>query len=172
MKTTTLIILAATSLLTISCASIKDSLKQSIAETLNHSSTESNTINYDELSWCWGGFNGSGAVETSSAQISNLSVSMNGMSYSWSTGGCEQLGASNRTDASQTLACLFCLIDGEWRGGKFDWISTHRLTRDFHNIETSYHGWDASAISKASAYRFVIVSKDGKTRTNVIEVTK
>ena len=63
---------------------------------------------------------------------------------------------------------LFCEQDGKWVGGKFDWISTSRTTRDFANIRSGYNGWDPSAISKADRCAFVVVSKDGKRRTNVI----
>lgn len=123
---------------------------------------------FNAFIWRYGGFNGSGAKIESSAKIDALNVHKNGLSYQWKNGGCEALGAKERTDASQTLACLFCKINGEWIGGKFDWISTSRTTRDFHNIETSYHGWDTKAIEKATEFAFVIVSKDGRKRTNVI----
>lgn len=126
---------------------------------------------FAELDFCWGGFNGKGATQASNAQIADLKVG-SGLSYRWVSGGCEALGAPNRTDAGYTLACLFCKIDGKWKGGKFDWISTSRTTRDFKNISSGYNGWDKNAISKATAYRFVIVSRDGKRRTNVIEVSK
>lgn len=134
--------------------------------------SQSDVDKFNELQWSYGGFRGQDAIKCEDTIIADLKIKSNGLSYRWVAGGCESLGASDRTDASATLACLFCLIGGKWQGGKFDWISTSRVTRDFHNIETSYHGWDADAISKASAYRFVIVSKNGKRRTNVIEVNK
>ena len=127
---------------------------------------------FEELNWSFGGFNGQEAIKCEDTIIADLKVKSNGLSYRWVAGGCENLGASDRTDASATLACLFCLIGGKWQGGKFDWISTSRTTRDFHNIATGYHGWDSCAIDKAEAYRFVIVSKDGRRRTNVIEVAR
>ena len=125
-------------------------------------------VPYGDLDFCWGGFSGRKAKPVDGVEIANLKVSSDGMSYSWKSGGCEKLGAEDRSDASQTLACLFCKIGGTWKGGKFDWISTSRKSRSFENIRGGYHGWDASAISKAEAYAFVIVSKDGKRRTNVI----
>lgn len=131
----------------------------------------SDASKFAELDFCWGGFNGKGATQASNAQIADLKVG-SGLSYRWVSGGCEALGAPNRTDAGYTLACLFCKIDGKWKGGKFDWISTSRTTRDFKNISSGYNGWDKNAISKATAYRFVIISRDGKRRTNVIEVSK
>lgn len=122
-----------------------------------------------KLNWCWGGFNGSKAVENTKAQIKNLKVSNDGMSYAWAKGGCEALGAKSSTDCDNTLACLF-LADG--RGGKFDWISTSRTTRDFKNIHGSYNGWSSSAFKSAKTVWFCICSRDGKQRTNLIKASK
>lgn len=141
-------------------------------EKAEDSTTQTNEDKSIGLQWAFGGFRGQNAIKCEEAIIADLKVKSNGMSYRWVTGGCEALGADNATDASQTVACLFCLINGEWLGGKFDWISTSRTTRDFKNIATGYHGWDSAAIDKAEAYRFVIVSKNGKERTNVIEVAR
>lgn len=125
-------------------------------------------VPYGDLDFCWGGFRGGSAKLVKESCIKNLKIRGDGMSYSWESGGCEKLGAKDRSDAGNTLACLFCKNDGRWRGGKFDWISTSRTSRSFENINGGYNGWDPSAISKAEKYAFVIVSKDGKRRTNVI----
>lgn len=122
-----------------------------------------------KLNWCWGGFNGSKAKESDRARIKNLKVSSSGMSYSWESGGCEALGASSEHDASKTLACLF-LEDG--RGGKFDWISTDRHSRSFHNIDEGYCGWSKSAFEKSRKVWFCICSSNGKLRTNLISADK
>lgn len=143
------------------------SSKDQIEEVLTSKKEETGI--YPSLNWTYGAFNGSQAREVPNAKISNLKVTKNGLSYSWTSGGCELLGADTRTDPSATLACLFCKIDGQWVGGKFDWISTSRLTRGFENIRSGYKGWDPQAIEKASSFAFVIVSADGKHRTNVIE---
>lgn len=134
--------------------------------------SQSDNDKFAELNWFYGGFRAGNPVRVSSAIIADLKVKSNGLSYRWVSGGCEDLGANGAHNASETLACLFCLINGKWVGGKFDWISTSRTTRDFKNIATGYNGWDAAAIDKAEAFRFVIVSKDGTKRTNVIEVQK
>jgi hypothetical protein len=122
-----------------------------------------------KLNWCWGGFNGSKSTETDKAQIKNLKVSNDKMSYEWAAGGCENLGATSSGDADHTLACLF-LDDG--RGGKFDWISTSRKTRDFNNIHGGYNGWDANAFKNAKKVWFCICSRNGLVRTNLISATK
>lgn len=125
------------------------------------------------LDWCWGGFKGASATPADGVAISSLRVTASGLSYRWAAGGCERLGAESREDYSHTLACLFCRIGGVWRGGKFDWISTSRTTRDFKNVRDGYGGWRPDAIEVADAYAFVIVSRDGKRRTNIVmEVRK
>ncbi len=128
-------------------------------------------VDFSLLQWQFGGFGGGSAQLASNPRISSLSVSHSGMSYAWVSGGCEDLGAASHTDAA-CLACLFCLIDGQWVGGKFDWISTSRRTRDFKNIDDGYNGWPTDAISRGEAFAFVIVSKNGRERTNVIRCDK
>lgn len=149
---------------------IEDSTAQSIGVTIEPPPPD--VDEFADLQWTYGGFRAGNPVRVSNAIIADLKVKNNGMSYRWAAGGCEALGAANAADASQTIACLFCLINGKWLGGKFDWISTSRTTRDFKNISTGYNGWDAAAIDKAVAFRFLIVSKNGSKRTNVIEVIK
>ena len=128
--------------------------------------TAADAVPFGDLEWCYGGYNGKNA-QLADCRIASLKVSGNGLSYDWQSGGCEQLGASSAGDAD-CLACLFCRIGGKWQGGKFDWISTSRRTRSFTNIYEGYHGWDPDAIGKADAYAFVIVSRNGKARSNVI----
>lgn len=125
-------------------------------------------VSFDLLQWCYGGFKGGNAVAVDGCTISGLQVSSSRMSYKWEGGGCEQLGASSRT-AADCIAALFVRgSDNQWRGGKFDWISTSRTTRSFSNVKSGYHGWPQNAVESATAYAFVIVSRDGRLRTNVI----
>ena len=119
--------------------------------------------------WCYGGEDGSKAVEVEGCTIADLCVSSSGLRYRWTSGGCEMLGARSADDAS-CLACLFIRDGaGTWRGGKFDWISTTRTTRDFKNIRGFYKGWPEDAIENAEAFRFCVLSADCKKRTNFIE---
>lgn len=129
-------------------------------------------VDFASLNWFYGGFNGKNAKLVDGCEISSLKVTADGMSYKWVKGGCEQLGASSRTDADHTLACLFVRIGGKWQGGKWEWISTSRTTRDFKNVRDGYGGWRKDAIEAAEAYAFVIVSDDGKRRTNVALFSK
>lgn len=126
-------------------------------------------LDFAGLQWSYGGFKGGSAVIHPGCRIADLRVSATGLSYRWAQGGCEALGAADRGDHSRTLACLFVRgADGAWRGGKIDWISTGRTTRDFENVRSGYGGWPKDAIETAKAYAFVIVSMDGRRRTNVI----
>lgn len=154
----------------VGCASFNKAYDK-IADKYIKTEKQTPVDSFTELNFVVGGFNGSSASWDGSAEITNLTVS-NGLTYQWAKGGCENLGASNRTDASKTIACLFCKVNNVWVGGKFDWISSSRTFRDFKNIKENYHGWDMSMIEEATAYRFVIISSDGKRRTNVIEVTR
>jgi hypothetical protein len=133
------------------------------------SPSTADAVPYGSLNWSMGGFRGAGALQHSGAVIGSLSVKSNGMSYKWVSGGCEQLGATSKGDAGHTLACLFYKDSvGKWQGGKFDWISTSRTTRDFKNIHDGYNGWSPSAFAAATEYAFVIVGTNGR-RTNVIK---
>lgn len=125
-------------------------------------------VDFAALSWDYGGFRGGNATLVAGCEIGSLKISSSGMSYKWQKGGCEQLGASSRTAADCICALFVKDKDGQWRGGKFDWISTSRTTRSFENIKGEYHGWPSDAIETAAAYAFVITSKDGKRRSNVI----
>lgn len=147
--------------------------KGSAATTTTPTTTETpaaatkDEVDFGSLDFCWGSFSGGKAKLVDGVEITSLKVSGSGLSYKWAKGGCEKLGASSSTDAS-CLACLFCKIDGTWKGGKFDWISTSRTTRGFENITDGHNGWQKDAVSKATEYAFVIVSSDGKKRSNVI----
>ena len=129
-------------------------------------------VAYSALNWNMGGFNGSKAVLHDGVEIGSLNVGRDGMSYRWVRGGCEELGAGSRTDYGKTLACIFYVDKtGKWTGGKFDWISTSRTTRDFKNTHSGYNGWNAAAFDAATEFAFVIVGTGGR-RSNVIRGAK
>lgn len=125
---------------------------------------------FADLQWVFGGFDGSHASPVDGVEIALDSVNPSGLRYHFEEGNLSALSAANSHDNPDCLACLFCLLDGEWRGGKFDWISSDRLSRDFHNISTGYHGWPPDAIRRSAGFAFVILSKDGKRRTNISTV--
>ena len=120
----------------------------------------------------YGGFNFTNAKEDSSAQIKGLSVKSKGMSYSWASSS--KLKNWGLADGDASALAIFAVkgSDGQYRGGKFDWISASRVTRSWENIRSGYHGWPKDAIETAKGYAFCIVSKDGKKRTNWILADK
>jgi uncharacterized repeat protein (TIGR02543 family) len=134
--------------------------------------TSADEVDFSLLQWTYGGFKGEQAKLGAQPRICGLKVNNSGMSYSWKSGGCENLGATSSSDYSQTVACLFCYSGGKWVGGKFDWVSTSRRTRDLKNVHDGYNGWSPTVFSRATDCAFVIVSKDGKTRSNVIRCKK
>ncbi len=122
------------------------------------------------IAWKYGGVDGSKAREDPATQIRDLRVSGDGLSYAWAKGDLSNWGLS-KTDAG-ALACAFWWDGSRWVGGKFDWISTSRLTRDFKNIRDGYHGWNPDAFFGAKRRAFCIMSADGRKRTNLIEEAK
>ena len=116
----------------------------------------------------FGNPNCSKATEDPNAQIKDLKIDKNGLSYRWAKGGCENLGATSKSDYSQTLAIAGYGDGKTFKVGKFDWISTSRTTRSFENIYDGYNGFDAAEFFKSPRRCFFIMSKDGKRRTNIL----
>jgi len=116
----------------------------------------------------FGSPNTSKAKEEAAAQIKDLKLNKDGLSYKWAKGGCEQLGATSKSDYSQTLAVAGYGDGKTFKCGKFDWISTSRTTRSFENVHDHYNGFDPDAFFKAPHRCFFIMSKDGKRRTNIL----
>lgn len=125
-------------------------------------------VSFGALTWTYGGFNGSRAAKTS-ASIGGLSMSGNKLSYSWTGDTLASWGLADGD--AKALACLFVKrSDGSWVGGKFDWISTSRRSRNLGHTN-GYGGWTLAGVPNPCAAAFVIVSADGKKRTNVITTT-
>ena len=123
--------------------------------------TEPGRQDSERLVFRYGGFQGGNAVEDPATQIADVKMSKSGLSYRWAKGGCENFGAKDRGDCDHTLACAFFWSEKEqaWIGGKFDWISTSRTTRDFKNLDGDYGGWDAGAFWGAPRRAFCIASR-------------
>lgn len=122
-----------------------------------------------DLDFRYGGFRGEKAKEEPGCRIGSLKVGKDKLTYKWEAGGCEALGAKDKADYSQTVACAFFWDGKKWVGGKFDWISTSRTSRSLENIRDGYGGWSGSDFFSAKKHGFCIVSKDGKKRSNFIE---
>lgn len=137
----------------------------STTSTSNAEAGSPDAVSFGAFKWSYGGINGSGARKTS-ASIGGLRFSRTGLSYSWTGPNLSSWGLSN-SDTS-AYACLFVKkSDGSWVGGKFDWVSSSRTTRDFKNIFEKYHGWSLAGVPNPCDAAFVIVSADRSKRTNV-----
>lgn len=135
-------------------------------------STAVDEVAYSSLTWPYGGFNGSKSPLDATVRISDLSFSKGSLYYKWASGGCEQLGASSPSDAGATVCAVFFKNSaGIWVGGKFDWISTSRTSRELKHCTgvPGYNGWTMSGIPNPTESCFVIVSVKTGTRSNVIK---
>ena len=127
-------------------------------------------VPFELLHWDFGGFHPPTNCVRKAVELTGLKMKKDGLSFKY-VEDLSHWGLAH-TDYSGALACLFvCDKDGRWVGGKFDWISSSRRTRDFHNVYGGYNGWSLSNVSNPCPVAFVIVSKDGKTRSNVISGT-
>ncbi len=123
---------------------------------------------FGSFRWSYGGFNGSGATH-SGVNLSGLKISKGGFSFQYDN-NLSAWGLSNG-DAS-ALACFFVQkSDGSWVGGKFDWISSSRTYRDLNHLHSGYGGWTLAGVPNPCRAAFVIVSKDGSKRSNVLAGT-
>ncbi len=132
------------------------------------SSSAGDQVPFSSLRFTYGGFSGGGARQ-SGVSISGLRLSSNGLSFKYD----RDLGAwgLSYTDAS-AVACFFVQkSDGSWVGGKSDWISSSRKTRDLNNVYAGYNGWTLSGIPNPTQAAFVIISRDGRKRSNVLSGT-
>ena len=122
-------------------------------------------VDYALLKWQYGGVNASGA-KLDSPRISGLSCNGRSVSYRWDV-GMSGWGLGNG-DAGAVCAAFF-LRDGQWIGGKFDWVSVSRTNRELKHVEY-YSNWGSSGIKLPwrGKVAFVVVSADGKRRSNVL----
>ena len=120
-----------------------------------------------KISWCYGGFDGSRAEEDKKVKISNFKMNSNSMAINWDSG--MEYWGYGRTDP-KGVACAFFYDDKSdtWFGGKFEFISTSRSTREWKNIKDKYKGWDYSKFISAKKHAFCVVSGDAKKRTNFV----
>lgn len=106
---------------------------------------------------------------TKDAIIKDFKMDKKGMSYKWVKGGCEQLGAKDKSDASSTLAiCGYSNNGIDYHVTKFDWVSTSRTTRSWENVYDHYNGIDPDTFFNAQHHCFFICDKHGNYRTNIL----
>ena len=124
-------------------------------------------VPFELLHFDYGGFHPPTNCHRSAVELSGLEVKRDGLSFKYIE-DLSHWGLSHE-DYTGALACLFvCDRDRRWVGGKFDWISSSRTTRDFENIYEGYEGWSLRDVPNPCPVAFVIVSPNGKKRSNVI----
>lgn len=135
------------------------------SETPSEAPAAADQVPFGSLKWRYGGVNGSGA-RASGVAISSASFSSGGMSFKY----VRDLSAwGYSSGALGGYACLFVQNQsGAWVGGKFDWISSSRKSRDFKNVYGGYAGWSLADVPNPCNAAFVIISPDAKKRSNVI----
>ena len=121
------------------------------------------------LVWRYGGFDGSKAAEDPACRISGLKVGSSSLSLKWETGVPASWAANKTEKGNLVVVAAFYQSGGKWIGGKFDWIDASRSSRSLENIMDGYGGWDASAWRAAKKHALVVVSADGKKRSNLVE---
>jgi len=126
-------------------------------------------VPYGAFNWPYGGFNGRGASH-SGVTISGLRFVGNTLFFNYDT-DLSAWGMSHG-DAGGALACLFVKnTSGQWVGGKFDWISSSRTSRELKHCLEGYNGWSMAGIPNPCEAAFVIVCPKGGRRSNVLSGT-
>ena len=131
-------------------------------------------VPFSSLNWVYGGVNG-GTAQASPVTIAGLSVRGRTLGFRYVVNLAVWRDLSPRyADASDApaLSCFFVKRnDGRWVGGKFDWIGSSRNTRQLDNVVEHYQGWSLDNVPNPCECAFVIVSADGKRRSNVLHAT-
>lgn len=125
--------------------------------------TTGDEVSYNSLQWLYGGFKASGAV-IDRVTLSNLSCDGRNVRYNFVVG--LDVWGLGHSDAGAICAVFIQRPDGSWQGGKFDWVSTSRPSRELKHLK-DYSGWHETLPVRGKV-AFVVVSADGKRRSNVI----
>lgn len=146
-----------------------------VPDPANDNKKSGDEVDFSKLKWVYGGVDGSKAVEHAGVQIRNLRVTVGSkFSYAWARARfrrtLKEWGLADN-DAS-ALAVFGYKFDNIYKCGKMDWISTSRTSRSWKNIKDGYGGWNNNECSAASEFIFLILSKDGRKRSNVIRYKK
>lgn len=129
------------------------------------STTATDAVAFSELGWKYGRFGGGNAV-IDSPRLSGCTFNGRRISYKYDV---DLSGWGLVNDDAGAICAVFFKIDGKWVGGKFDWVSSSRKFRDIDHVET-YNDWPKSGIKLpySGEIAYVIVSADGKRRSNVV----
>lgn len=120
-------------------------------------------VEYGKLQWLYGGFKG-GAAKLDVPRLSGLVCDGRNVRYTWDVGLAGW--GLGQGDAGAICAVFIERADGSWQGGKFDWVSTSRASRELKHLQ-DYNGWH-EVLPVRGRVAFVVVSADGRRRGNVI----
>lgn len=131
---------------------------------------ETEKFDYSSLDWCYGGENGSKAVEDTSGlgyRIDSVSANTKGITFSGT-------GTMWGNDHSHAYArnCIFFEENGVFHGGFWEWGSSDRKYRGFDNIYSGYKGWNAQRFLKSKKWLFFIMTKGGASRSNLVFIDR
>lgn len=104
------------------------------------------------VEWCYGGWTPKN-LKTGKFTFSIKSGNVNGISSS--NGG--DWGPANGGNPA-FLFCMFLKQGSGYRGGKVDWISKSRTTRDLKNIHEGYGGWCTDGLASGSSFQACVVN--------------
>lgn len=109
----------------------------------------------------WHGPNGSKAKVTET--LSNLTFDGKAFRYRQSAGTSKWTPRTGEKNVNQ-YACFFVKRNGVWAGGKFDWSSETRNSRERTNIDNGYTGGIRPVAGEE--VRFCLMDLNGTKRTN------
>lgn len=129
-------------------------------------------LDFNLFNFTYGGFKANNAVMTDvSPRISNLRFDKRSLYFTYDR-GLDGWGFSH-SDPGAICAVFFKNTEGRWVGGKFDWISTSRTSRELKHCTTepTYSNWTMAGIPNPCEAAFVIFDRVGRQRSNVLKAT-
>lgn len=133
-------------------------------------SGNSDQLDFSLLNFTYGGFKAGGAVITDqSPLISNLTFDKRSLYFKYDK-GLSGWGLAH-SEAGAICAVFFKNTEGKWIGGKFDWISTSRASRELKHCTTepTYSNWTMAGIPNPCEAVFVIFDRTGRQRSNILK---
>lgn len=124
------------------------------------------------LNWCYGGFNAANATYDPNVKIVGIHQKGENLYYAWDCTSPSFWGVNVPTNADHLFCLFFKDPNGNWKGGKIDWVSYSRKSRDLHNPKTGYKGWNWAEYCAATECAVMVVSKNARYRSNFAMFTK
>ena len=122
-------------------------------------------VSFGGVEWCYGGYKPN-------------SLSKGSFTYKVTGGTTHGITSSNGGDWGAAsgknavfIVCLFVKQSKGWRGGKFDWISKNRGSRDLKNVHSGYAGWCSEGVAKGKPFKACVVDARGKKWSGMSEGT-